>query len=52
MNTTVFCLAAALFLSACCYKGDLYLPKEDDEARVGVIETGIQFTPKEPISHA
>ena len=48
MKTTVFWLAAALFLSACGYKGDLYLPKEDDQARFGVIQTGIQFTPKEP----
>ena len=48
MKTTVFWLAAALFLSACGYKGDLYLPKEDDQARFGVIQTGIQFTPKAP----
>ena len=52
MNATVFWLAAALFLSACGYKGDLYLPKEDDQARFGVIQTGIQFTPKEPTTPA
>ena len=51
MKTTVFWLAAALFLSA-GYKGDLYLPKEDDQARFGVIQTGIQFTPKEPTTPA
>ena len=52
MKTTVFWLAAALFLSACGYKGDLYLPKEDYQARFGVIQTGIQFTPKEPTTPA
>ena len=52
MKTTVFWLAAALFLSDCGYKGDLYLPKEDDQARFGVIQTGIQFTPKEPTTPA
>ena len=42
--------AAALFLaSACGYKGDLYLPKEDDKARFGVVQTGLKFdTSKEP----
>ena len=52
MKTTVFWLAAALFLSACGYKGDLYLPKEDDQARFGVIQTGMQVTPKEPTTPA
>ena len=52
MKTTVFWLAAALFLSACGYKGDLYLPKEDDQARFGVIQTGIHFTPTGPTAPA
>lgn len=48
MKTTVFLLTAAVILSGCGYKGDLYLPKEDDKARFGVIQTGLQFEPKEP----
>nr|WP_306807999.1 lipoprotein [Neisseria meningitidis] len=35
-----FAAATALLLSACGYKGDLYLPKEGDKARFGVIQTG------------
>lgn len=34
-------LAAVLLLSACGFKGDLYLPREDDKARFGVIQTGL-----------
>ncbi|RQK03872.1 prokaryotic lipo-attachment site family protein [Neisseria meningitidis] len=30
-----FAAATALLLSACGYKGDLYLPKEGDKARFG-----------------
>ena len=30
MRTLLPALAAALLLSACGYKGDLYLPKESD----------------------
>ncbi|MFV2030405.1 LPS translocon maturation chaperone LptM [Neisseria sp. S1] len=48
MKTLTSVLAAALLLSACGYKGDLYLPKEDDKARFGVIQTGLQFQAKEP----
>lgn len=32
-----------LSLSACGFKGDLYLPKEDDKAKFGVIQTGLQL---------
>lgn len=32
-----------LALSACGYKGDLYLPKENDKNQFGVIQTGIDF---------
>lgn len=32
-----FAAATALLLSACGYKGGLYLPKEGDTARFGVI---------------
>lgn len=39
----IFTLAAALLLSACGYKGDLYLPKENDKARFGVIQTGLHL---------
>ncbi|HFC8465064.1 TPA: lipoprotein [Neisseria subflava] len=38
-----FAAATALLLSACGYKGDLYLPKEGDKARFGVIQTGLKF---------
>lgn len=37
-----FAAATALLLSACGYKGDLYLPKEGDKARFGVIQTGLK----------
>lgn len=36
---------AACFLSACGYKGDLYLPKEGDKAKYGVIQTGLTIDP-------
>lgn len=32
-------LLLMLLVSACGYKGDLYLPKETDDARFGVIQT-------------
>lgn len=38
---TVFATIAVLMLAACGYKGDLYLPKEGDKARFGVIQTGL-----------
>lgn len=38
-------LPLLLLLAACGYKGDLYLPKQDDKNRFGVIQTGI--TPPE-----
>ncbi|MDO4641840.1 MAG: lipoprotein [Neisseria sp.] len=42
--------AAALLalLSACGYKGDLYLPKENDKAKFGPVQSGLQFESKEP----
>lgn len=51
MKSCVFLsAAAAVLLSACGYKGDLYLPKEGDKARFGVIQTGLDFdrNSKEP----
>lgn len=36
---TLFTLA----LTACGFKGDLYLPKENDKNKFGVIQTGIDF---------
>ncbi|WP_369588777.1 LPS translocon maturation chaperone LptM [Kingella oralis] len=39
-------LALTLFtltLAACGFKGDLYLPKENDKNKFGVIQTGIDF---------
>ncbi|HFC8537280.1 TPA: lipoprotein, partial [Neisseria bacilliformis] len=40
MKTPVCALAAALALAACGYKGDLYLPKEQDKAGFGAVQTG------------
>ncbi|WP_274585305.1 lipoprotein [Neisseria leonii] len=40
--------AAALLLSACGYKGDLYLPREGDKARFGVIQTGLPLPGRTP----
>ena len=52
MKYGVFFAAATAFLfSACGYKGDLYLPKEGDKARFGVIQTGLKVhSSKEPIN--
>ncbi|UOP06577.1 LPS translocon maturation chaperone LptM [Alysiella crassa] len=38
-------LSSLCILSACGYKGDLYLPKEDDKNQFGVIQTGLEFSP-------
>ncbi len=44
-----FAAATALLLSACGYKGDLYLPKEGDKARFGVVQTDLKtHSSKEP----
>lgn len=47
----LFCaaLSGAFLLSACGYKGDLYLPKENDKARFGVVQTGLKL-PSEKIN--
>lgn len=47
MKPTLF-LLAALFLGGCGYKGDLYLPKEGDKARFGIIQTGLKNGSEEP----
>lgn len=39
----LFIMGLLPLLAACGYKGDLYLPKENDDARFGVIQTGIDF---------
>lgn len=49
MKSTVFLLAAAFVLSGCGFKGDLYLPKEGDNARFGVIQTGIGLDNSAPV---
>ena len=33
----------ALSLAACGFKGDLYLPNENDKNKFGAIQTGIDF---------
>ncbi|MCQ9327315.1 lipoprotein [Neisseria dentiae] len=48
MKPTLLLAAAALLLGGCGYKGDLYLPKEGDDARFGVIQTGLELPQKEP----
>ena len=42
MKTPVCALAAALALAACGYKGGLYLPKEQDKAGFGAVQTGLK----------
>lgn len=36
---------AAVTLAGCGFKGDLYLPKENDPASFGAIQTGIGIAP-------
>lgn len=40
-----YSLIALFALTACGYKGDLYLPKPDDKNQFGVIQTGLELTP-------
>lgn len=42
MKTPVCALATALALAACGYKGGLYLPKEQDKAGFGAVQTGLK----------
>lgn len=42
---------ATLVLSGCGYKGNLYLPKKDDKAQFGVIQTGLQLDTSKNIPH-
>lgn len=37
----VYMSVVCVLLSACGYKGDLYLPKENDRQTFGVIQTGL-----------
>lgn len=48
MKSSVFLsvAAASILLSACGYKGNLYLPKENDKARFGVIQTALPIYPQ------
>lgn len=46
---SIYFLPLFLALNACGYKGDLYLPKPNDDAKFGVIQTGIDF--KRPSSN-
>lgn len=48
----LFVMGLLPLLAACGYKGDLYLPKENDDARFGVIQTGIDFRKPNPKSGA
>lgn len=44
MTIRYYLLCAVLLLTACGYKGDLYLPKESDPNHFDAIQTGIEFT--------
>lgn len=49
MLTRLSALCGLCFwLAACGYKGDLYLPKQEDKARFGSVQTGLQFQPIQP----
>ena len=50
MSRLPLLLCTALLLAACGYKGDLYLPKQDDKAQFGVVQTGLQTgLPNQPV---
>lgn len=51
MKTIASFLTLALLLGACGYKGDLYLPKENDKAQFGVIQTGIDFKKPDQVNN-
>lgn len=42
-NNIFLMILSCCFITACGYKGDLYMPRENDKARFGVIQTGIDF---------
>lgn len=42
-------LGTATLLTACGYKGDLYLPEKDDKARFGPVQTGLDIQPLPPV---
>ena len=42
-NLPLALILFSLTLTACGFKGDLYLPKENDKNKFGVIQTGIDF---------
>lgn len=44
MTKKLVFLIGFMTLTACGYKGDLYLPKENDKNQFGVIQTGLEFT--------
>ena len=51
MRMTRFVCIALVFsvcLTGCGYKGNLYLPKENDQTRFGVIQTGLSIEPINP----
>ena len=39
------CMITTGLLSACGYKGDLYLPKEKGKSKFGTIQTGLSIEP-------
>lgn len=44
----LFMLASLFALAACGFKGDLYLPKENDKNQFGIIQTGLEFQSEQP----
>ena len=47
-------VAVALLLSACGFKGSLYLPKESDKAKFSAVQTSLQLEsqPTAPLTGA
>lgn len=41
---------SSMLLASCGYRGDLYLPKENDKTQFGPVQTGIHMQPM-PTKH-
>ncbi|MCO6504979.1 MAG: lipoprotein [Snodgrassella sp.] len=41
----ILCFLASSLLTACGYKGDLYLPQEKGKAKFGPVQTGLSIEP-------
>lgn len=45
MKVYIFLIPVLSLLVSCGYKGDLYLPKDNDDGKFGPIQTGIGIKP-------